>query len=349
MEYEEFKEQVLNRIRDFLPEKYAGADISLRKAAKTNDTMLDEIVIQVHENAIKHIIHLDTHYEAYLNGWSMENILRQIAGVQFDALEQEYDHTTLSENSLDFDKVKDRITCRLVNIELNRLFLADRPYTRIEDLAVVYNIQMGRLGNTNSSIPIKQSLFESFGVDIKVLHRIAVENMERLSPCVCGNPMERVMGLPPCPVDKEDVKESGMPFSLFLLMDKNGMYGAAAVLNDKMMGRIAESLGGNFYVLPSSIDEVMVLPKEPSVDLEELERMVKEINFFKVAPDEVLSDHVYEYHAEERRLVRCGGVEERKMAGELDKGKNEKPSIKEQLAMPPVAGEKPVLKSGPER
>ena len=91
MEYEEFKEQVLNRIRDFLREKYAGADISLRKAVKTNDTMLDEIVIQVHENAIKHIIHLDTHYEAYLNGWSMENILRQIAGVQFDALEQEYD------------------------------------------------------------------------------------------------------------------------------------------------------------------------------------------------------------------------------------------------------------------
>lgn len=346
MDYGEFKQQVLSRIRDFLPEKYAKADISLERTVKTNDTVLDGIVIRVRENAITPNIYLNAYYDDYLNGRNMEDILRQISYVRDNAPEPKDVGLALSKPDFEFDKIKSRITCRMVNIELNRLFLADRPYTQMEDLAVVYDIQMGKIGNDNGSIPIKKSMQQYFGIDIKKLHRIAVGNMERLSPCICDSLINMAMGFLRRPDEDMDFEKNKMDESMFVLKDKNGIYGAAVALNDKVMVSAAERLGGDFYVLPSSIHDVIAVPKKPFGDFKLLEAMVGEINAAVVAPDEILSNHVYEYHAKERKLVRCDWAEERKASRSLSEGDRKKPSIKEQLAMPPVVGNKFVSKPG---
>lgn len=344
MDYEEFKQQVFNRIRDFLPEKYAKADISLERTIKTNDTVLDGIVIRVRENDITPNIYLNAYYDDYLNGRNMEDILRRISCVRDNAPKQKDAGLALSKSDFEFDKIKSRITCRIVNIELNKLFLADRPYTQMEDLAVVYDIQMGQIGNDNGFIPIKKSMQEYFGIDIKRLHYMAVGNMERLSPCICDGLINMIMGFQQHSDEDKDFEKNKMDESMLVLKDKNGIYGAAVVLNDKVMVSVAERLGGDFYVLPSSIHEIIVLPKDPSVDFRMLEAMVREINVTEVAPDEILSNHVYEYYAKERKLVRCDWAEERKAVRNLTEGDRKKTSIKEQLAMPPVVGNRSASK-----
>ena len=65
--------------------------------------------------------------------------------------------------------------------------------------------------------------------------------------------------------------------------------------------------------------------------------MVQEVNATQVAPDEVLSDHVYEYDAKEHELFRSDKAEERQERKEaeklnaVDRGKEEKPKEKESL------------------
>lgn len=66
------------------------------------------------------------------------------------------------------------------------------------------------------------------------------------------------------------------------------------------MEKIAASLGGNYFVLPSSIHEVLVLPDYGNLNYMELEQMVKEINKTTVDRKDQLSNDVYYYDSKER-------------------------------------------------
>ena len=83
--------------------------------------------------------------------------------------------------------------------------------------------------------------------------------------------------------------------------------GAAEILNQKAMDEIAEKLGGDFIVLPSSVHETIILP-----------------NAGVVSDEDKLSDHVFQYDSESHELVRMDKMEERKQEIEASVEKNDK-------------------------
>ena len=82
----------------------------------------------------------------------------------------------------DFDSVKEKIGCRLINAERNADALSDRPYTLVDDLAVTYHIDLGKSESGQMSTPVTNRLLEMYGVDTEQLHGIALGNMPHLSP-----------------------------------------------------------------------------------------------------------------------------------------------------------------------
>ena len=58
---------------------------------------------------------------------------------------------------------------------------------------------------------------------------------------------------------------------------------------------IGEILKEDFYILPSSIHEMIILPKSREIAKEELDAMIQDINHTQVDTEEVLSDHAYLY------------------------------------------------------
>ena len=119
---------------------------------------------------------------------------------------------------------------------------------------------------------------------------------------------------------------------MFVLTNDTKVNGAAAILNDDIRQEIAEKVG-DFYMLPSSIHETLIIPKDAGMELKELEQMVQEVNQTQVAPGERLSDHVYEYDAKEHELFRCDRAEERaKQKEEKRDNRHERVSVKEKLA-----------------
>ena len=54
------------------------------------------------------------------------------------------------------------------------------------------------------------------------------------------------------------------------------------------MDQAAERAGGDFYILPSSIHEVLIVPDNGEMGLKDLEAMVKEVNATQVAPADKL-------------------------------------------------------------
>ena len=53
-------------------------------------------------------------------------------------------------------------------------------------------------------------------------------------------------------------------------------------------------MGGSYFVLPSSVHEVILLP-DHGEEPEELLEIVTEINHTQVAEEEILTDAVYKY------------------------------------------------------
>ena len=89
---------------------------------------------------------------------------------------------------------------------------------------------------------------------------------------------------------------------MYVLSNRIHSYGAAAILYSGRMEGIGMYLKSNYYVLPSSVHEVIVVPEKAAVEKEELSAMVAEINRTQVEAEEVLSDHAYYYDRKKGRL-----------------------------------------------
>lgn len=249
---------------------------------------------------------------------------------------------------MDFDKAKDHIICRLINAENNEQLLADKPHTEKDDFAVTYHVMLGCAESGSYTVPIHNKMLEAYGVSVEELHETAMENMDRLLPVrfTGMNEVLKEMMLPDImklhDVDAEDAKEiiSAMLPSdmekMYCLTNSEKFHGAAAILNQEVLDGIAEQLGGDFYILPSSVHETLIIPKEAGIEYGELETMVREVNVTQVAPDERLSNHVYEYDSLAHEVIRSDVAEERKAMREAEKEKagvtEEKKSLRSRLS-----------------
>ena len=89
---------------------------------------------------------------------------------------------------------------------------------------------------------------------------------------------------------------------MFVATNKSKINGASVILYDGLLAKFAEKVGGDFYILPSSIHETILLPAAGDMDVDYLIGMVRSINAAEVSPEEILSDNVYKYFADEDRM-----------------------------------------------
>ena len=120
---------------------------------------------------------------------------------------------------------------------------------------------------------------------------------------------------------------------MFCLTNGEKMNGASLVLQDDLMQQIGDIVGGNFYVLPSSVHEVLIVPDNGTMELRDLSAMVYEVNRTEVAPQDRLSDNVQYYDTETRTLENAQDREARKELEKPEKmtAKESKKGIHERL------------------
>ena len=295
MKFDEFANVVVEKIRDYLPDTFAEAEVKLETVIKNNDLKLTGITIRREGSNICPTIYLEQYFKAYESGAEMDKILGKIADTR---MKNDFEESFDADQFKDFDWVKDMIVPRLVNKEQNLEQLTERPYSAIADLAVTYHIM---LFNGNASTPVTNDFMKVWGIKTEELHELAVRNMARLIPgtfrgmsvvmnALCGG--------------KTDVLDPENEM-LFVLSNEGGWYGAAAVLDDKIMKSVVKRVGEKFYVLPSSVHELLVVPSNIGMDVGQLKEMVTSINASEVALEERLSNNVYRYSTEKGLQIAC--------------------------------------------
>lgn len=291
LDFAAFTEDAVARMR----ERYAGFEVRTVNVEKNNGVCLIGIAVMPAdsngETSLFPTIYLNELYEEYLDGTSMEEIADQIA----DCYETNKGvDASIVPDLLHFHAVENSICYRLINAEMNAENLKKIPYRPFLDLAVVYCIPVDMGDGSRGAIAVTNDYAHMWKVDEETIHTCAVANTDRLYPAEL-RPMEDIIQelIPGCDM-------SGIDSGMFILRSHVGSGGAGAMFQkDILRGFAAQH--GDFYLIPSSICEVLLLPLSNAmkyVTKESIPCMVRDVNKNNLAPEEVLSNNAYLYHAE---------------------------------------------------
>ena len=114
-----------------------------------------------------------------------------------------------------------------------------------------------------------------------------------------------MMGMPIAPPENEP---------LFVATVPDKVQGASVLAYQNFMEQAAERVGGDFYVLPSSIHEILLVRDDGSMNRADLEDMVRTVNATEVQPEDILTDSVYHYDSKDKVFELAEKYEERTAA-----------------------------------
>ena len=279
-----------------LEERYPESNIVFHDVEKNNGVMLRAITIVNPGSNISPTIYLNDFKKQYEETHDIDEICNKIAelnekheGVEFDV-----------DSVVNFSKVKTRICAKLISRERNRNLLKTVPYRDFLDLAVVYFVSLEEM--EFASILIHDNLLEKWGVTEEELYSCAMENMPKLFPESFLTMTQVLRGMIADEfVDDENLAE--IDDVIYVATNKKKVFGAAVMLYPNFLEHVRETIGSNFYIIPSSIHEILIIPEtKAGLDKEELLETVQTVNDTQVSNEEILADNVYYYNSESKKI-----------------------------------------------
>ena len=205
----------------------------------------------------------------------------------------------------DFDTIKDNLTVRLVEVKRNRQYLSDVPYMLVGNgFAYVCDIKVNTNMDGYWKTTVTRSLMESEGYDKRELFAKALEGSEKNAPATFRSIEETLFGFdePTNYLDDNEVIPKEGKDHMYILSTVDGNFGASALYYPEMKEMIADKLGENYYAIPSSLHEFLIVPESSGMDPADLSQMVHEANSQMVEAKDVLSDDILHYDKESRKL-----------------------------------------------
>lgn len=281
MNYSEFLEYVRDNVAERMGE---DAQVRLIKVNKNNGVELDGIVIVKGSSSISPTIYLDYFYGQYKKGQTREEIIEALCKLYQRSVD---DCAVDIEKLSDYKYVKDKIAFRIVNYEKNKKMLELMPYVKYLDLAVIFYIFVDLRGEgENGSFIVKEEHLDMWGIDHAQLYKDALYN----TPVLLGEnirEMESVLG---------GTIDGISGLEMYVMSNVKGFYGAGTIMYKEALKNFADKVASDLYILPSSIHEVILLPKNSGYKVDQLKEMVRDVNENELDELEVLSDNVYVYN-----------------------------------------------------
>lgn len=302
-----FAEGVAEQIKEYLPPEYESVTCSVKEQNKTNSVLQVGIQVDKPGHAASPIVYMESFYNEVRSGEPMDKIMRNIAEVIQDALDgPALDQSIRIE---EFESVKDYLSVMVVNTAENRKLLEQVPHKEVADLSLLCYADLPvDQGSYNATFKITEQMLQKWNVDREELFQIASENIIPANTPVLQN-LEEVTrqiligGAPPENLLKKEIDFSNQEAMMLVLTNEKKNFGAAMMFEPQVMHKLSQSFPEGFYILPSSLHEVLILPDRGGISPKELGAMVREVNQSQVEKMEQLSDRVYRYDKEKQKIV----------------------------------------------
>ena len=290
MNFKEFENKVMANIKDYLTEDYKDFDMKFTTVKKSSGVEYEALMVGPKDKHMSVVpaLNMNEAYKQYSDGMDFEDVMKKLADIRMNATLPNFKR----EDMFDYEKVQDRIFPRLINTAANTEYLADKPHKEIEDLSLIYAVRVFEDEDGFGEAVITDDLVHMWGATAQDIHEHAMDNIAQRPPLFQN--IETVLFGEPETLEIEDVEPEEYNLPFFVLTNQQKTKGAVMAVNPKAMGRITAKLG-DVYVIPSSVDETLIVPKSAVDDVQKLVDIVTNVNSHEVRPEDQLSNNVYEY------------------------------------------------------
>jgi len=303
MEYEVFKGIVAAKFKDYLPEKFAKGKVQITPAYKTN-VVKDGLTVLMEDQKVTPTVYVDDMYKAFRETQNLEGVLNKTAEMYANAARE---GVIDAEQYFDYENVKDDVILKVINTKQNKGMLEKMPHREFMDLSVIYVVDVNVNGE-KGSIRITNNLMEKYGVTEEELYKTALHNTKIKAPFVTVDMKDTIEEM----TDGMEMDNGLKRGDMLVLTNLERFCGANIMLYDDMMQKVSERMGGDFYILPSSVHELIAV-HDDAAPAEELSDMVRAVNAYCVDEQERLSDQAYHYDAKLHKLEPANAAPEKEL------------------------------------
>ncbi len=305
-----FFEEVKSNIEKYLPEDLQGGVIDITKITKHNDTVFHGLTIRKENEAVAPNLYLEEYFGEYENGKDLETIMKDLVRDYEKA--NSVKKPVIKEIDFDFDKLSSNIVFQIVDMDKNKERLKDLAYKPIGNgFAMTYAVVFNDFAGGEGRCSITRDLISKNDWDLVKVDKAAMENTPKEYKATLINMTSAYFDFNQANL-LEQKTEQLISEGMFVLSNDKCINGAATLFYPGIKEKAAIILGGDYFVLPSSIHECILLPDNGMHMAKELGAMVRDANRTVVAPQEILSDKVYHYDSKEQQLTTVFGEKERK-------------------------------------
>lgn len=291
--YELFIEQLTNAIHE-------TTDIPLEniKFVKGDEDRLN-IIFAEHDDAYEVCsIHLSELSAEYLNdansfGAIVKHICDDIVNAKNSNMHHKIGELT------DYETAKSRLFVRLINYDRNADILQNVVYKTLDDIAfVVYAILDEREGKLIST-KILKSMVKKWGKNEDDIFNEAIENTYRMSPprfYILEKMLLNNNYSGDSFMNNDDTFQLNGRFVGNLLSTTRQINGAIAVFLPGVAEKISEMLKSDFYMVFTSIHEVMIHSTKSGVDPSDLKNVLKSTIAETTHEQDYLTEKIYKYN-----------------------------------------------------
>ena len=294
MDYIEF----INAVSDYINESESDVATYVHTTVKNNGVRLSGLSFRKSGYNASPTIYMENYYSDYLAGDDICEI-----GDRLIELYHENDMSVSLDMSFfeDFDRVKDSLFIKLINKSANTELLRKIPYEEYLDLAIVAYVRIYDKKIGNGMILVRNEHVKLWGVDSETVLFTAKKNTHDHDDFRISHIMDVLnkMGQ----TDRLFTEDDRDEFPMYVATNTGMINGACVLALKDKLNEFGRVIGGDYYVIPSSVHELILLAKKDTDRECDIDSMIREVNRTQVGPDDVLSDHVYMYSLKDEVLL----------------------------------------------
>ena len=266
--------EVVTKVKEMLGE---NVEVSVTNTDKGNGVIYTGILVKESNSNIAPVIYLDP---------KSEDVVAEASRIVTMYQKSKADGAVAVDFFRDYSQVKEKLGIKLSSQPAEGLV----KQIAFADIYMTAYVKVNVLGE-EGSIGIKEEHIKEWGIDADTLFKDALMYAQKNHPVSTQSLSGFVKGMVGFEIDEEpeELKD------ILILTNEEKAFGASAIM---YFNKPKE-----FYMLPSSVHELLLMPATPDVDEHGLTDMVKVVNETQVAPEERLADHAYHYINGEFKII----------------------------------------------
>lgn len=289
--FELFCDEVENMMAGVLCD-YDVESIRLEKVTHNNNTEHMGIVILLKGEKLAPTIYLEGYYNEYLEGKSISDICCDVAD-RYRRAREKMKHEKIE---IDLADLKEHVFLRLVNSEKNQDMLVNVPHVIFYDMAITFRYLVKLDESGIASVLIDNDNLKESGMTVEELYGAAKENTIKLFPPFLMR-LDNFLNSR-YPQNEKYPKEP----EIYILSNQQFIYGATMMLYKDILMDFCDSIHKDVYLIPSSVNEVLLCFADCGGDKDILQKTLREVNGSVVSDMDFLSDTLYYYDKEKDEI-----------------------------------------------